>query len=148
MCLKIQQCVIFQKVFLFDHVHVGQPPELFEVWPAVNVMFFDFEVAALREQGTYGYVHQVLLLLFCELAPDVSEFLYADEKKYTFEVGLFAEPFQHFCFEPPPSRLKVILCLHAAKIIPLFPPNGNCLYLPPNSPECYSSALSGNKLTW
>ncbi len=41
-------------------------------------------------------MHQVLLLFFGEFIAYVSEFLDADKEQDCFEVGFFAEAFEHF----------------------------------------------------
>jgi hypothetical protein len=116
MALEIEQCVIFEKVFLFDHVHFGQRPKLPEMWPAIVIVIIYLEVTTLRQKAAHRNMHEILLLLLRKLMPDVPVFLYPYEEKYAFKIRFLAETLNHLLFKFPPSRLKVIVREHTANI--------------------------------
>src|ERR1700750_774571 len=88
--------------------------------PSFFIFFFQLIITTCRKQAANSYMHQVLLLFLGKFFTYVAKFLYADQKKNGFHVGLLAKAFYQFCFKVPPALLKIITNKHAAKIFSKF----------------------------
>ncbi len=110
--------MVFHEVFLFAEVHFRQGFELTEMRPAIFIYRLQLIIPALPEEGTDGYMHQVLLLLFGEFLPYIAEFLDSDEEQNGFHIGFLPKSLNQAGFQIPPPGLQIILCLlHLAKIV-------------------------------
>ena len=105
MRFKIKQDMIFQEVFLFNHIHYRQCFQLPEMRPAFIVSALQFIVTALCKKRTNGDVHQVLLLLLGEFLAEIPEFLYTDKEENGLHIRLLSESLHQFGFQVPPATL-------------------------------------------
>ena len=107
--------MVFKKIFLFNWIEVSHGFKLAEVRPAVRVYMRQLKVTTGGENRTDGNVHQILFLFLCKFFPDVTEFLYANQKQNTFRIWFFSEALHELFFQLPPAHLEVVIKMHAQR---------------------------------
>lgn len=110
--------MIFEEILLLKCMEFRNGFQLPEMRPALLIMAFEYIITALRQYGTYGNMHEILLFFLAEILFARAQFLYADKKKDAVHFGLDAVFLLEFDAEFQPSYLNVFCSvLHSTKIV-------------------------------